>query len=173
MCSNFLNNLFNSFLMSMVKMLLTDFVISHTIQNQLNSGQVIVLFYEQYAWACWWKYNEPKCVYEPILRIRPVEFLCPHTASRWEERWNGCKQHAKVDFNCNAIIMIHGFSESFPRPFSICSVRFFPRGSMFSICFLFCFVFPSVCLLATHIIGSWPVGQLVSLRYISLLNWFG
>jgi len=34
------DNLFNGLLMALVNMLVTDFAISHTIQNQLNPGQV-------------------------------------------------------------------------------------------------------------------------------------
>jgi len=73
--------------MALVEMLVTDFAISHTIQNQLNPGQVTsfcLLFVHIYwiymfVYVCLYGLNVPKCVYESILRIRPVElrFLCP------------------------------------------------------------------------------------------------
>jgi len=52
-------------------------------------------------------------------------------------------EHAKVDFNCNAIIMSHGFPSFLPFSPTQCLFHFPPEAE-FS--FFFCLVFPPVCL---------------------------
>lgn len=128
--------------MALVKMLVTDFAISHTIQNQLNPGQV-TSFCFPYTRMYIYEYTS---IYDYLYRLN-VPKMClwiniAHTP-RWAaasvpiERPSG--EHAKVDFNCNAIIMSHGLP-SFPPllPFSFSCprrhFRFFSRIVLPSVC---------------------------------------
>lgn len=139
-----MDNLFNGLLMALVKMLVTDLAISHTIQNQLNPGQV-TSFCFPYTRMYIYEYTS---IYDYLYRLN-VPKMClwiniAHTP-RWAaasvpiERPSG--EHAKVDFNCNAIIMSHGLP-SFPPllPFSFSCPRrhfrfFFP--ALFSLLFVY------------------------------------